>query len=73
MLGGVVLCCVVGKLGDQLGSSAQNLISFGLGYANVDSTEGSSDHADYGYWDSLPAVYEDKHVRHVQVEHGVFT
>ncbi|KAL1495700.1 hypothetical protein AB1Y20_016563 [Prymnesium parvum] len=48
----------------------QNLISFGLGYANVDSSPkgDSSDAVDYGFWDAQPAVYEDKFVRHVRLD-----
>jgi len=48
----------------------QNLISFGLGYANVDlSSLGiHTEVADYSYWDSLPAVAEGKFVRHVQLD-----
>ena len=54
--------------------STQNLISFGLGYANVDlSSVGiHSEVADYSYWDSLPAVAEGKFVRHVQVRQPRF-
>ena len=47
----------------------QNLISFGLGYANVDSAAASaSEVADYTYWDSLPAASEGKFARHVRLD-----
>jgi len=49
----------------------QNLISFGLGYANVDdssSSGGGAEVADYAYWDSLPAIGEGKFVRHVRLD-----
>jgi len=47
----------------------QNLISFGLGYANVESsTPKSGEVADYGYWDAMPAKGEGRFVRHVQLE-----
>jgi len=50
----------------------QNLISFGLGYANVDTggAGNAAEVADYSYWDTLPEQHSkgNSFVRHVQLE-----
>ena len=47
----------------------QNLTSFNVGYINVDSFKHKEDMIDFGYLDSLPAVYESQYVRHVRFDH----
>lgn len=48
----------------------QNLTSFGVSYYTV-KQDSSGDYCDFDYLDSLPAVFENKYVRHIRFDHPI--
>jgi hypothetical protein len=48
----------------------QNLTSFRVGYMTINPYIGEG-HYDTAFLDSLPAVYEDKYLRHVRFDHDL--